>query len=173
MSQTVPPINVYSMSVPVILRALDNLSKILTKAEAHAAAKKIDPAVMLEARLALDMHPLRRQIQSVSDTAKGAGARLSGTENPSFPDTETTFAELQERLKKTSDFLKSLDPAAFEGAETREVVLKVPSRDIHFTGYGYLTGFVLPNLFFHMTTAYAILRHHGLELGKYDYLGTS
>ncbi|MDC7684797.1 DUF1993 domain-containing protein [Asticcacaulis sp. BYS171W] len=166
----VPPINIYSMTVPVLLNGIKNLTHILDKAEAYAAEKKIDPSVVIEARLALDMHPLRRQIQSVSDTAKGAVARLSGTENPSMPDTETTFAELKERLQKTVDFIKSVDPALFEGAETRDVVLKTPAREINFTGYSYVIGFVLPNLFFHITTAYAILRHNGVDLGKADYL---
>ncbi|ESQ77846.1 DUF1993 family protein [Asticcacaulis sp. YBE204] len=166
----VPPINIYSMTVPVLLNGIKNLTHILDKAEAYATEKKIDPAVVTEARLALDMHPLRRQIQSVSDTAKGAVARLSGTENPSMPDTETTFAELKERLQKTVDFIKSVDPALFEGAETRDVVLKTPAREINFTGYSYVIGFVLPNVFFHITTAYAILRHNGVDLGKSDYL---
>lgn len=169
MSQ-VPPVSIHSMTVPVLINAMKNLTHLLTKAEAFAEAKKIDPSVVIEARLALDMHPLRRQIQSVSDTAKGAVARLTGTDIPAMADTETTFAELKERLAKTIAYVESVDPALFDGAESRDVVLKLPGREIPFTGYSYTVGFVIPNLFFHVATAYAILRHHGVELGKNDYL---
>ncbi|WP_298326490.1 DUF1993 family protein [Asticcacaulis sp.] len=166
----IPPVSIYSMTVPVLINAMKNLTHILSKAEAFAEAKKIDPSVVIEARLALDMHPLRRQIQSVSDTAKGAVARLTGTEIPSMADTETTFSELKDRLAKTIAYIESVDPALFDGAESRDVVLKLPNREIPFTGYSYVVGFVIPNLFFHVTTAYAILRHYGVELGKTDYL---
>ncbi|UDF04197.1 DUF1993 family protein [Asticcacaulis sp. AND118] len=169
MSQ-VPPVSIHSMTVPILINAMKNLTHLLTKAEAFAETKKIDPSVVIEARLALDMHPLRRQIQSVSDTAKGAVARLTGTEIPSMSDTETTFAELKARLARTIAYVESVDPALFDGAENRDVVLKLPGREIPFTGYSYAVGFVIPNLFFHVTTAYAILRHYGVELGKTDYL---
>ena len=158
-------IDMYKASVPVVLNALTNLKAILGKAEAWAAEKNIKDATVLNARLALDMLPFSKQIQLVSDTAKGVAARLGGVEN------EASFAELHERLQKTIDFIKSVDAAGFAGSESREIVLKFPSRTIEFKGLDYLTGFVIPNLFFHVTTAYAILRHSGVPLGKADYLG--
>lgn len=164
-------IDMYRASVPVVLKALTNLKAILGKAEAWAAEKGIKDATVLNARLALDMLPFSKQIQLVSDTAKGVAARLGGVENPSYADEETTFADLHDRLQKTIDFVKSVDAAGFAGSETREVVLKFPNRMIEFKGLDYLTGFALPNLFFHVTTAYAILRHSGVPLGKSDYLG--
>jgi hypothetical protein len=117
------------------------------------------------------MHPFTRQIQIASDSAKGAGARLSGGEAPSFPDTETTFPELQARIAKTIDFLKSVDPSKLAGAENRNVELKTPNRTFNLTGAQFITGFALPNFFFHVTTAYGLLRHKGIEIGKMDYLG--
>ena len=159
------------MSVPIVLRALTNLKTILGKAEAWAAEKNVKEATVLNARLALDMLPLVKQIQIASDNAKGIAARLGGAENPSYADEETTFAELHERLQKTIDFVGSVDPQGFEGAESREVVLKFPNRTMEFTGLSYLTGFGIPNFFFHVTTAYAILRHSGVPLGKPDFLG--
>ena len=164
-------IDMYKASVPVIVNALTNLKAILSKAEAWAAEKNVKDATVLNARLALDMLPLSKQIQLVSDTAKGAAARLGGAENPSYADEEATFAELHERLQKTIDFVKSVDAKGFEGSEARDIVMKTPSRTIEFKGLNYLTGFVLPNLFFHVTTAYAILRHSGVPIGKSDYLG--
>lgn len=164
-------IDMYKASVPVVLNALTNLKAILGKAEAWAAEKNIKDATVLNARLALDMLPFSKQIQLVSDTAKGVAARLGGVENPSYADDEASFAELHERLQKTIDFVKSVDPKGFEGAESREVVLKFPSRTIEFKGLDYLTGFAIPNMFFHVTTAYAILRHSGVPLGKSDFLG--
>ncbi len=164
-------IDMYKASVPVVLNALTNLKAILGKAEAWAAEKNVKEATVLNARLALDMLPFSKQIQLVSDTAKGLAARLGGVENPSYADEETTFAELHQRLQKTIDFVKSVDAQGFAGSETREVVLKFPSRTIEFTGLSYLTGFAIPNLFFHVTTAYAILRHSGVPIGKSDYLG--
>jgi uncharacterized protein len=166
-----PILSTYSLTVPALLRTLETLLKILKKAEIHAEAKGIKTVAILNAQLALDMFPLKGQIQAVSDTAKGAAARLAGVEAPSFPDTEETFAELYERLNKTIDFIKSVPVSAFEGAETKEVIVKTPKRDFHFTGFSYLTGFVLPNLYFHTSMAYAILRSNGVELGKMDYLG--
>ena len=164
-------IDMYKASVPVVLNALTNLKTILGKAEAWAAEKNVKEATVLNARLALDMLPFSKQIQLVSDTAKGLAARLGGVENPSYADDEATFAELHARLQKTIDFVKSVDAKGFVGSETREIVMKFPNRSMEFTGLNYLTGFAIPNLFFHVTTAYAILRHSGVPLGKNDFLG--
>ncbi|WP_024301654.1 DUF1993 family protein [Pseudogulbenkiania sp. MAI-1] len=164
-------LSMYQASVPGLIRGLNNLAAILDKAAAHAEAKNIAPEVFLQARLAPDMFPLVRQVQSVSDSAKGCAARLAGLEVPSYPDTETSFPELQERLAKTVAFLKGITPEQIDGSEERPITLKVRSREIHFTGQSYLLGFVLPNFYFHLTTAYDILRHNGVELGKMDYLG--
>lgn len=157
----------YDACVPVLVRGLTNLSGILTKAEASGIAH----AELLDARLAPDMKPLPFQIQSVSDSAKGGAARLAGVDVPSMADTETTFPELQERLARTIAFMEGLDAAKFDGAEDRPVVLKFPQGEMTFSGREYLTGFVLPNTFFHIATAYGILRHKGVALGKMDYLG--
>jgi hypothetical protein len=164
-------LSMYAVSVPVLVRGLTNLSANLEKGAAFAEARKIDPGVLIGSRLAPDMHPLSRQVQIASDSAKGAAARLTGTENPSWPDTETTFPELQARIRKTSDYLQSFKPEAFEGADARTVTLPSPTGDMKFSGLDFLFGFVLPNFFFHLTTAYAILRHNGVELGKRDFLG--
>lgn len=166
-------LSMYQASVPVLVRALTSLSAILKKAEAHAEARKIDPAVMLGWRLAPDMFHLTRQVQIASDGAKGCAARLAGVEIPSFPDTETTFADLQARIAKTIDFIKGLDKAAIEGSAEREIVLKLRGNDVPFTGVSFLTGFALPNFTFHIVTAYAILRSIGVEIGKLDYLGAN
>jgi hypothetical protein len=166
------PAPLYDASVPLMVRSLKAVSGFLTKAEAWATERKIDPSVLIEARLAPDMHPLRRQIQMSSDAAKGAGARLAQVENPAMADTETTFAELQARLTKTIDFLEGLDPAAFDGAETRPITLKFPNRTVEFAdGSAYMFSFAVPNFYFHVTTTYLILRHNGLQLGKMDFLG--
>jgi len=164
--------NIYQASVPSFLQTLGALSNILTKAAAHAEAKKIDPSVLITARLAPDMHPLARQIQMTSDQVKGAAARLAGVDIPSFPDTETTFAELQQRISKTVDFIKSLKPAQFEGAESREVSLTLGGQKVSWKGSVYLFNFVYPNFYFHASTAYDILRHNGVEIGKRDFLGS-
>lgn len=168
---TITKIDMYHASVPIVLRALTNLKSILGKAEAWAAEKNVKEATVLNARLALDMLPFVAQIRIVSDNAKGLAARLGGVENPAYADEETTFAELHERLQKTIDFVSSVPQSGFEGAEGREIVLKFPSRTMEFTGLSYLTGFAIPNIFFHVTTAYAILRHSGVPLGKSDFLG--
>jgi hypothetical protein len=165
------PISMYSASIPVLTRGLRNLSAILDKATASAEARKIDPAVLIGARLAPDMFPLGRQIQIASDTAKGGAARLAGAEVPSWPDTETTFPEFQTRIKKTVDYLGTFKAAQIDGAEERAITLKMPDGDLTLTGQAYLFNFVLPNFLFHVTTAYAILRHNGVEIGKRDYLG--
>jgi hypothetical protein len=164
-------LSLYQVSVPQFVRMFGNLSAILDKAVAYAEAKKIDPNVLLSARLAPDMHPLTRQVQIASDAAKGCVARLAGVDIPSFPDTESSFAELQARIAKTLDFIKSLTPAQIDAGEGREVVLKFPGAELKFKGEDYLLHFVLPNFYFHVTTAYAILRHNGLDVGKMDYLG--
>ena len=164
-------LSMYAVSVPVLIRGLGNLSALLEKGLASAEARNIDPAVLVSARLAPDMHPLSRQVQIASDSAKGAASRLAGVDNPSWPDTETTFPELQARVKQTIDYLQTFKPEQFEGAETKTVTLPSPGGDMKFTGQEFLFGFVLPNFFFHVTTAHAILRHNGVPIGKGDYLG--
>lgn len=163
--------DIYDASVPVLAAQLAALSKILAKAEAHAAAKGFKPEALLQARLAPDMHPLPNQIQIASDAAKGLGARLAGVEVPSFPDTETTFPELQTRIEKTLAFLKGLDRAAFAGADEKEIVIKAGGNEWKMPGRQFLATFALPNFFFHVTIAYALLRHNGVEIGKRDFLG--
>jgi hypothetical protein len=165
------PLSMYDASIPLFKHYLTSLSAILKKGEAHAEARKIAPQVFLTARLAPDMHPLTRQVQMASDAVKGATARLAGIEIPSFPDDEASFAELQARIAKTLVFLDSVSPDKFEGAEQRSIELKAPNRTFSFTGKAYLFQFALPNFYFHVTTAYDILRHNGVELGKADYLG--
>jgi hypothetical protein len=161
----------YQASIPVFVRMLSNLSAILTKAAAYAEAKKFDPSVLVNARLAPDMRPLSFQIQTASDLAKGCAARLAGIDPPSFPDTETTFPELQTRITQTIDFLNSVSAAQIDGSEERTVVLKVRTQEMKFQGQAYLISFTLPNFYFHVTTAYTILRHNGLDIGKQDFLG--
>lgn len=163
-------LSMYQASVPVFARGLNMLSKLLTKAEAHAAANGLTPADLLEARLAPDMYALTRQIQAACDAAKFGAARPAGVTPPSHPDTETTFAELQARIKAVLDFINGIGEAAYEGAETRSVTLKTGSGELSFTGQDYLVSFALPNFFFHAVTAYDILRHRGLPLVKKDFL---
>lgn len=165
-------INAYSATVPAFVQILNALSSILTKAAAHAEAKKIDPSVFVTARIAPDMFPLARQVQIATDHAKGASARLAGVDNPSFADTETTFPELQARITKTLDFIKSLKPAQFDGGFERDVTLTIAGQKMTWKGDVYLHQFALPNFYFHVTAAYAILRHNGVEVGKRDFLGT-
>lgn len=165
-------LSMYQASVPVLIRNLNNLSAILKKGEAYATAKKIEPSVFMNARLAPDMFALPRQIQIATDVSKGGAARLAGVEIPSYADDEASFAELQARISKTITFLQSLKAEQIDGSEEKQIVLKVGGRDLNFTGQAYLLGFVLPNVFFHATTTYAILRHNGVELGKMDFLGT-
>jgi hypothetical protein len=164
-------LSMYQASVPVFLRGLENLAAILAKAAVHAEAKKIDPAVFVNARLAPDMLALARQVQIASDSAKGCVARLAGVDVPSFADTETTFPELQARVAKTIDFLKGFKAAQIDGSEERVCILKTRTDEIKHRGQDYLFKLALPNFFFHVTTAYDILRHNGVELGKADYLG--
>ena len=160
----------FDTSVPVFVHFLKSLSSILKKAEAHCEAKKIDPAVLLGMRLYPDMLALTRQVQIATDSAKGAGARLAGIAVPSFADDEKTFADLQARIAKTMDFLGTLSKEQFAGAATRAINFKAGSREMNFTGGEYLEIWAKPNFFFHVTTAYAILRHNGLDIGKPDYL---
>ena len=163
--------SVYDASIPPMIRMLENLSKLLDKAVKQAEERKLPLSELLEARLAPDMHPLPRQIQITSDAAKGTAARLAGMETPSFPDTETTFPELQSRISRTVDFLKSVAPEKLQGADDRTVTVKFPQGEMSFTGKEFLTNLALPNFYFHVTTAYGLLRHKGIEIGKRDYLG--
>ncbi len=164
-------ISIYDISIPVLIRGLTNLSAILDKAAAHAAAKKFDPIVLSQARLYPDMHPLSRQVQIACDTAKGAAARLAGIEIPKHEDTEVTLAELKQRIAKTLDFLKTVTADQLKDAESRAIELKFPNRTLNFTARAYVTDFVLPNFYFHDSIAYALLRHNGVEIGKADFLG--
>lgn len=164
-------LSMYSAFIPVAIHALNNLSKILAKGAAHCEAKKIDPQVFLTARLYPDMLPFTKQVQIVSDTVKGGAARLAGVEVPKFEDNESSFSELQARITKTIDFLKTIKPEQIDGKEGVDIVMSFPNRTFEFKGQMYLTGFVLPNMYFHITTAYGLLRHGGVELGKADYLG--
>ena len=164
-------LTLYQASIPVFIRMLGNLSAILDKAAAHAEAKKIDPAVFINARLAPDMYPLSRQIQIATDVVKGCAARLAGIDVPSYEDNESTFPDLQARIAKTVAFLQSVSAEQVNGSEERTVTLTMHGKDTVFLGQPYLLNFVLPNFYFHITTAYAILRHNGLELGKKDFTG--
>jgi hypothetical protein len=161
----------YQASIPVFVRALTNLAAVLEKGAAFAEAKKIDPSILVSARLAPDMHPLARQIQIATDGVKGCAARLAGIDIPSYADTESTFPELQERIAKTIAFIQSISAAQIDGSEERTVSLKIRNKDLSFAGQPYLLNFVLPNLYFHASVAYAILRHNGVEIGKMDFLG--
>lgn len=161
----------YDVSIVPLLRNLANLKHILEQGEKYAAQKKVAPEIILGSRLAVDMYPLTKQIQLVSDMSKGVGARLAGLEIPVYADDETSFAMLYARIDKTADFLSQIQPAQLEGAENREVVLTIRKVDLVFTGLEYLQKWALPNVYFHTTTAYNILRHIGVPLGKTDYLG--
>ncbi|MDE2447748.1 MAG: DUF1993 domain-containing protein [Gammaproteobacteria bacterium] len=163
-------ISVHAASVDLLANALANLSHLLDKGQAHAVARKYDPALLLAARLAPDMLPLTRQVQIASDISKFGVARLAGLEAPKFEDKEQTFEELHARIARTIDFIKGVPATALEGSEDRTI--KVPGRDrtLEFKGLDYLLRFVIPNAFFHVTTAYAILRHGGVEIGKTDFL---
>jgi hypothetical protein len=164
-------ISMHKASAPVFLRMLGNLDALLEKAEKYAKERGFDANLLVTSRLAPDMRPLSAQIQFASDSAKFAMSRLSGGTAPPMADTETTIAELRERIAKTVDYVKSVPASAVDGSEEREIVLKFPNGEMKFAGLDYLTGFVLPNFLFHVTTAYAILRHNGVPLGKQDFLG--
>jgi hypothetical protein len=166
-------ISMYQASAPRFAHALKSLSAILGKAQAHCEARKIDPLVLTSSRLYPDMFALARQVQIACDSAKGAVARLAGVEIPKHEDTEKTFEELQMRIIKTLDFIATVKPAQVDGSEEKEIVLKLQGKDVPFKGVPYLLGFAWPNFYFHVTTAYAILRHNGVELGKRDFIGGS
>lgn len=164
-------LSMYDASLAQFIRMLGNLSAILNKAEAYAAERKIEPSVLLNARLAPDMLPLISQVQIASDSVKGCAARLAGIDIPSYADNESSFAELQARIAKTQAFLGSVTAVQLEGSEGKSITLNFPGLELQFTGQEYLLHFVLPNFYFHLTTAYAILRHNGLDIGKMDFLG--
>lgn len=163
----------HSMSVPIFVKTLGNLSTILDKAAAHAEARRIDPAVLLSARLYPDMFPLSKQVQLASDFAKGATARLAGQEPPKYEDNETTIPQLKDRITRTIDFVRGLKEGDFAGAESRDIALKIRDQVQTYKGSVYLAHVALPNFFFHATTAYDILRHNGVELGKRDFIGSA
>ena len=161
----------YQASAPRFANILKNLSAILDKAQAHAEARKIEPTVLTSFRLYPDMLPMKRQVQIACDTAKGAVARLAGVEPPKHEDTEETFAELKARIAKTIDLIQTFKPAQIDGSEEKTIHLKLGQREVDFKGMQYLLGHALPNFYFHVTTAYDILRHNGVEIGKRDYIG--
>ena len=164
---------IYNASIPVFTQMLGGLKTVLSKAEAHAIDKKIDPNALLQARLFPDMFPLLRQVQVAADFAKSVSARLAGVEVPKMEDKEQTFSELQARVDAVLAFMASLDAAQFDDAATREIVTQAGTpKEKRFSGQSYLLNYGLPHFFFHTTTAYAILRHNGVEVGKKDYIGT-
>ena len=164
---------IYASSIPVFKQMLGGLKEVLRKAEAHATEKKIDPNALLQARLFPDMFPLLRQVQVATDFAKSVSARLAGVEVPKLEETEQTFADLQARIDTVLAFMDGLDVARFDEAATREIVTQAGTpKEKRFTGQSYLLNYGLPHFFFHTTTAYAILRHNGVDVGKKDYIGT-
>jgi uncharacterized protein len=165
-------LSMYEISVPVFQRMLTNLTGILEKAEAHATARKIEPEVLINARLAPDMFPLKRQIQIASDMARGAVCRLTGTEIPKWEDKEASFGDLKARLKKTVDFLAGFKAAQLDGSEARDINLTIAQKPVTLKGQVYLMTHAYPHFFFHVATAHDILRHNGVEIGKRDYIGT-
>lgn len=164
-------ISMYQASVPVSIRTLNNLVGILEKGATYAETKKIDPSVLVNSRLFPDMFPLSRQVQIASDIAKRGAAQLAGIEAPKFEDNETTFPELIDRIQKTISYLDTFKPEQIDGSEERTITLKIGNNTLSFQGMPFLLYFVLPNVYFHVTTAYDILRHCGVEVGKQDFLG--
>ena len=164
-------ISMYQASAPVLVQSLKGLLRVIDKAEAYAKARKIDEQVLLQMRIFPDMFAFVRQCQIVTDNAKGAVARLAGQTPPAYEDNEASFAELRARVTKTIAFLKTLDRKSFAGAENKEIILKFPSATLEYKGGDYVNKFVLPNVYFHITIAYGILRNLGVKLGKPDYLG--
>jgi len=164
-------ISMYQASVPRFVNVLGNLSAILDKAQAHVEAKKIDPGVLPAFRLFPDMLPMSAQVQIASDTAKGVVARLAGVDIPAYEDTEVTIADLKARIAKTIAFLQTFTPAQIDGTEDKEIIVKRRDKETRYTGIQFLLGHAVPNVYFHVTTAYNILRHNGVEIGKRDYLG--
>jgi hypothetical protein len=165
-------LSMHAASIPVFKQMLASLADVLAKAEAHAVERKIDPNALLQARLFPDMFPLARQVQIACDFARSVPARLAGAEVPAYEEAEQGFAELQARIANTLAFVEGLQEAAFEGSETREVVLRPGTpKERTISGQGYLLQYGLPQFFFHVTTAYALLRHNGVEIGKKDFMG--
>jgi len=164
-------ISMYQASIPVSIRTLNNLVAILEKGSTHAETKKIDPSVLINSRLSPDMFPLSKQVQIASDIVNRGVARLAGIEAPKFEDNETTFSQLIDRIQKTISHLNTFKPEQIDGSEERAITLQMRDNTLSFQGMPYLLYFVLPNLYFHVTTAYDILRHCGVELGKQDFLG--
>ena len=165
------PMSMYQAFVPGVTHTLQALAQVLAKGAAHCEARKIDPTAFLQARLFPDMFPLVKQVQIACDMSKGGVARLAGIDNPKFDDTETSFADLQARIERTLAFMRSVSPEQIDGSEGKAITLTLPSRTLEFTGQQYLTAFVIPNVYFHATTAYNLLRQGGVELGKRDFLG--
>ena len=164
---------IYAMSIPVFKQMLGGLQTVLSKADVHATAKNIDPSALLQARLFPDMFNLLRQVQVACDFAKSVSARLAGVDVPSMPDHEVSFADLHTRIQKVLAFMDSLDAAKFDAAATREIITQAGTpKEKRFTGQSYLVNYGLPHFFFHTTTAYSILRHNGVEVGKKDYIGS-
>jgi len=166
-------ISMYAASVPLLQRQLGALSTCLGKAEQHCEAKKIDPQALLQARLYPDMFHLTRQVQVAADMAKTCVARLAGAEPPKYEDNEASFADLRGRIGRTLDYVNGVSPAQIDGSEERKITLPMRTSTMEFKGVDFLRGFILPNFYFHATTAYAILRHNGVELGKRDFLGAA
>lgn len=164
-------ISMYQASVPPMIKTLTNLRRLLEKAAMHAETKKIEPSVLVNARLYPDMFPLSRQVQIATDMAKGAASRLASKEVPKYEDNETTFPELVARLDKTIALLETFKPEDINGSEDNTITLPMRDRTLTFKGLPYLLDYALPNIYFHTTTAYAILRHNGVEIGKKDFLG--
>ena len=164
-------ISMYQASVPRITNMLNNLGAILDKAQAHVDAKKLDAAALTNARLFPDMLAMNRQVHIATDTAKGVVARLAGVEIPAYEDNEVSFADLKARVDKTVAFVQSFSPEQIDGTEDKTIVTKRGDKETHYTGMQFLLGHAMPNVYFHVTTAYNILRHNGVEIGKRDYLG--
>jgi uncharacterized protein len=164
-------VSLYDVAAPLLRGQLTALAAVLDKGAAFAEAKKVEPAVLLNARLAPDMFALTRQVQIATDIARGGMARLAGVEPPKEEDNEASFADLRARVQRTVDYIDGISPAALDGAEKREITLKQRAGDITMSGIKYLTWFVIPNVGFHCTTTYNILRHNGAEIGKRDFLG--
>jgi hypothetical protein len=165
--------SIHEQVIAPLSRMLTNLDTVITKAEQYAEKNGIEPATLIQARLFPNMLPMVFQIRIATDTAKGAAARLSGSAVPKWPDDEETFADVHARIRKAIDFLATFKPKQFDGAEKRNIELKLGPREVKFKGTDYITGFVIPNFYFHVTTAYAILRHNGVDVGKKDYLGVT
>ena len=164
-------ISMFQASVPRLINALNNLSHILDKAQAHIDAKKIDASALIQFRLYPDMLNFTRQVQIASDTAKGVVARLAGVEVPAYEDNEQSIADLKARIAKTIAFIQGFKPEQIDGTEDKDIITKRGEKETHYKGMQFLLGHAIPNVYFHITTAYAILRHNGVEIGKRDYLG--